>query len=767
MLNAIQKIFKRGKQSQPQKNWGTSTHLYPLGFSTNDSDIQYSKQGAAASFAFVPEVNNSISSIVSAVSLLEWNIVKYPLGLRRENGRVVDGEVLASSSDLQKRHPFQRALTKFQTDNGFSLLSTIALDYTLYGEIVLEVATNQFDSNPVIEWLNPLGVSVFATNEIEWFQYGWNQSFVRILPSDVAYIHNRNTFNDFVGYPQVLAVLDEVNIKRNLNRFLRDYFLNNARPGMVLSPSTPEGDLSDPDYANLKKAIRDSLQGVGNQYNTLIAQKSLNVQAFEQPDISRNVSLSEEQANAIYELFGVPRAMRGNTNITPYKDGDETTQRFYLNTVLPFATKVLQSFINAELMPYFDDTNGQVVFEFDTSAFDRVTQADLLEAQVVDVNLNNGIITMWDAARIQEQTLHDEMKDLVLIQGVPVPLSELRTYWEKQLLVSPSPYNAQEVTGEPLPEPAQPEDVIPTIEGGEPVSDEFIEEAIDNGVTRSHKHHDHTHLSALFNGDPSEGEIEARVSDSLKSYQKYALRRWGKKSIDGFKSDILPAYIHYAIIDALDESTTHDDVIDVFKTIFDNPRVKSITTYQRAIREFARGLWSGDIDRRQFESDLDRRIDNSFNEAFARGLDRGGLALADLTASEANELATLISNEQGFIPALADYIEANSRSEGGSLSKIIGRVNGWVPRYNQVENLGFIVASRNKKILWKYDPRKEHCLSCKKLNGQVRRASFWKRINLQPQSPRLECFGTYCGCEFIETDKPVTKGRMPNLRLRG
>ena len=108
---------------------------------------------------------------------------------------------------MQKRHPLQLAFNRFQDVNGFNFLGTIALDYLLYGEVYLEVATNPWGRNGIIEWLNPLGVSVFYTRRIEAFRYGWNSAFITYRPDDIAYLHNRNPENDYLGYPQVLAVL--------------------------------------------------------------------------------------------------------------------------------------------------------------------------------------------------------------------------------------------------------------------------------------------------------------------------------------------------------------------------------------------------------------------------------------------------------------------------------------------------------------------------------------------------------------------------------
>lgn len=737
----------------------------PLGFVNDNQDLAYSKIGASSAYCLVPEVHNCISSIVGGIESLPWDIVYYPDGIRRQNRQTVEGEILASDNDLLTRHPFQRGLRQFQRNNGFSLLGTIALDYLLFGEVFLEVARNEYGNNALIEWLNPLGVQVFAMREIESFRYGWNASYYAYDPADIAYLHNRNTFNDFVGYPQVLAVLDKVNILRNLDRFLRDYFINNARPALVVAP---EGEMSysDKDVEGMKRQLRESMKGVGNQYRTWILQTSSKVTALEQPDLAKNDTISQRESDAVYEKFGVPRAMRGNTSATPYKDGDETTRRFYLDAVLPLA-KVLQQFINADILPRFAKTSDNEIFEFDTSAFDMVTETDRLEADILSTQLRDGLIDMYTASLRQENHADERLKGLYFIEGVPVPIDEIRDYWKKKLLVAPSVYNTPELTGKPLPEPTQPDEVVPSVEGdGEPVSEEHIEDAIGDGTLKKAHNHNHQWQKALYASAPDEDEITERINRDLSTWRSFTLRRFGTgKATQQFERTVLPPYIHHAVIDALDTCKSHDDIKAVFASVWDIPAIKSINTYQRALRELALALWKDDITPSDFRVRMSKRISDSFDEAFMAGVKQGGLSREDLDGNELDRLTQAIYQEINHVGNLAEWIDANSRSNGGRLRDVYSRVDNWVVRYQQMEKLGFATANKDKKLKWVLDPRKEHCRSCKGLNGQVRRGSYWTKNNLVPQSPRLECF-LGCGCDLKPTDDPVSRGKMPRLYLR-
>lgn len=952
------KIIRR----KSKKSVGTANLLdvFPLGFVGNDQDITFSKAGAAAAFTSVYEVNACIQSITSGIDLLDWNIVHYADGIRRGE----KGDIIANRNDLQPRHVLPEAFWNFQFENKMSFLHTASTDYLLYGEFYIERVENGFGQNKSLEWLNPLGVQVdYHSGQIDYFRYGWNMEYINIPSERVAYLHNRNPSNDFVGLPIALTVLDEINIARNLDRFLRDHFANNARPGMILTPVDVEHRMSNTDYTNLLNKVREQLKGVGGQYSTMVMQEPLTATTFEQPDIAKNTALNEAQSQAIFDAFGVPQAMRGNTNTSPYKTDDGLIQRFYLDTVLPLA-HLLQRYINGQIMPFFDD-GGLTIFEFDTSPFDTVTEADMLEAQVTDIQVQGTLIDLFTAAEKQEIDPDDNLKGLYMVQGIPVPASELPSYWEKQLLVSPSVYGAEEITGKPLPQPVPPEEVIPTEEGGVPVvegeardvaieaeaaaeqeeqeADEVVEQkgiatdaaqsycvmgrfedtssiqlaqdslramfddaielvdpetfhvtllytedtsfgnvqdslplnpaafsvmvdgfgtfdtpsdntvegnfaiylnirpegaivpiqaalaqtALEGGVeisdhSISDDYHPHITLAyapfppvddmdikpfpllvnvievtgddyqplivqglkvsdehkaellphfKLYEGDelfPPEGMIKVRLDRELHAWKRFESdRMFGKKKrTREFHTDVIPPWIRFEIIDRLDRCKRKSDVIRAFDTVMDAPHIKTVTSYQRNLRDLSRGAWNGSLSIGQFSTRLDETIDREFRSAFVEGVQRGGLAVADLTDEERDELDALIESEKSFVDQLSFFIFDNRKGEG-KLNAVRSRVDLWVARYFQVNETGFLIASGTKKLMWKWNPRKEHCLDCANLNGRVYTANTWRnKIMITPRSFDLICKGFRCGCGYEETNKPITRGRHPRIRGR-
>ena len=81
---------------------------------------------------------------------------------------------------------------------------------------------------------------------------------------------------------------------------------------------------------------------------------------------------------------------------------------------------------------------------------------------------------------------------------------------------------------------------------------------------------------------------------------------------------------------------------------------------------------------------------------------------------------------------------------------------------------GQMAAKENPKLRWEWTPEKEHCSSCEKLQGKVKRHSQWEAAGLYPQAPVLECMAgaggvTVCGCRFVPTDEPMSKGPLPRI----
>jgi hypothetical protein len=90
------------------------------------------------------------------------------------------------------------------------------------------------------------------------------------------------------------------------------------------------------------------------------------------------------------------------------------------------------------------------------------------------------------------------------------------------------------------------------------------------------------------------------------------------------------------------------------------------------------------------------------------------------------------------------------------------RIPMWVNRYTEVVNTAKTMAGADRKLKWVLGPT-EHCSSCLKLAGKVKRGSFWQASGIQPQSSSLACGGFNCKCSLQPTTDRASAGRLPSI----
>lgn len=187
----------------------------------------------------------------------------------------------------------------------------------------------------------------------------------------------------------------------------------------------------------------------------------------------------------------------------------------------------------------------------------------------------------------------------------------------------------------------------------------------------------------------------------------------------------------------------------------------SASTYRSQLRSAIRGLWTGALSKDEFVEAMEATIRRGLSRAFEEGAKTWGLKPDELDDEELAARDQIIDAEGGYVRPLADDILAGSKTEGGKLDTYFYRAELWAAKYDQVVQRAKILTGENQKLEWVYDPSKEHCPDCAKLNGKVKRAKEWDAAGLFPKSRRLKCRGYHCGCDLEPTTKPITKGRLP------
>jgi len=182
--------------------------------------------------------------------------------------------------------------------------------------------------------------------------------------------------------------------------------------------------------------------------------------------------------------------------------------------------------------------------------------------------------------------------------------------------------------------------------------------------------------------------------------------------------------------------------------------------YQGSLRSAARGLWGGTYGFYNFLDEASRSIEYHFTRAWEEGLASCGILPSEQTPEESARLRYEINSEIGYLYDFGEDIAAEDRSHGGKLRAVNQRLSMWVNKYGMIKDLAMSYACADRKLMWTMNVHcREHCTSCLKLSGHVYRASTWRKYNIYPRMPSLQCGGFHCCCEFIETNEPISPGR--------
>lgn len=187
--------------------------------------------------------------------------------------------------------------------------------------------------------------------------------------------------------------------------------------------------------------------------------------------------------------------------------------------------------------------------------------------------------------------------------------------------------------------------------------------------------------------------------------------------------------------------------------------------YARDIRGIARALWAGVLAYDQAFDLMVTTIRIGITRAWHEGAKSVGILPAELTATEQLALSNLIYTETSYIDGFLSAVETNNKASGAKLGAALTRAALWGNRYEDAKNQARLAAEGDPKLKWELGPT-EHCSTCAKLAGKVKRASTWLAHGVQPQNPpnpSLECQGWNCKCILLPTDDRLSPGPLPKV----
>lgn len=451
---AVSSIASRPHKTAPATR---ATEMYGWmnmsGTGGRNQDLMRSDNGAALAYEVVSIVYRCTNLIAQAINALPWDIVA---------GEGENEKVIASSEDRRPKHPFAKAAQEVYNAQRIPFFSLVVYSRLLFGETYIEKMRNSFGYPRGLRWLNPVWTEPDTfTGEITRYRYGAKngREYIYLPPDCVAYDKTFNPSDDLRGYSTVDAALDAVNIDRNLKRYLRAFFRNNARPGLVIAPEGGSSgglqtSFSPQDSEIIKRQFAESHMGVNNQHTAIVAPKPMTVTPLENPDVQKQYSLTLDIMREICIAFGVPLAMAGDSSSSTYKDGQEVKKAFEDTTIKPLAV-LLQDFINADVLPFFDSVSQygeDTTFRFDLTSLDDSVPGEKALAELIDMRLKSTQMTLAEGQRAQGLVADPQLENIYLVENIPVPGDKIATYWERKLPPPAPAYPAPTISAPETPQ---------------------------------------------------------------------------------------------------------------------------------------------------------------------------------------------------------------------------------------------------------------------------------------------------------------------------
>ena len=700
-----------------------------VGVVGRNRNLSNSSWGAATAYQVVHEVNRAMRLRADAVSALDWQIVR---------GDTDDDEtIIASSADSTPRHPLARAFQDTYQYSNQPLTALMCYSDDLQGEIFIQKTYIPTEGRS-LKWLNPLGVvPIIGAGNIQAFNYSqlYGGEARTLKPIEVCYYHEYNPFNDFRGQGIAQVVMQKINIARNLDDFIEDFFGNNARPSVLVSP-TGDIPLDDLQRKMLQNEMDNFLKGRGNQFSTYISRMpGLNFQPMEQPNIGNQYTIAPVLTHYIFAAFGVPLSMAGDDSGTQYKTGDDVKFAFYQNTIIPLSVH-LEQFINAAIMPYFDDSGA--FFRFDTSEYDLVSTDDDLRSQIATRNYTAGLWTRNHALTYMKQR-ELGTQDFLQIDGLPIPLSEVPTYWQNKLLIRPTQVEAtanvggQEVTTQVTggsPPSGHPPQQLPAVVEGKAVQVDAQEEL-------------RAWLKKIRAKNYRTTDFETyRLSHGLTHWLNYVLEKsWG----DGAA---IRSLFNEAQEWVEDNDQWHDDRLNMLYGVLGAVKDYSdtATAFENSILQTFKAGQSDEISRAKFSGAFRSALRRYGLQAFRDGLQEGGYTSDSLGAAELKAFRDWQDEQSGYVSNLAKEMYSVGMDE----SAIENRVKMWVNKsLESIRYRGIALAAPDTQYTWHLGKTEQHCATCLANDGKTDTMANWSMKGL-PHSDALECGGFLCDCRLTK-----------------
>lgn len=168
---------------------------------------------------------------------------------------------------------------------------------------------------------------------------------------------------------------------------------------------------------------------------------------------------------------------------------------------------------------------------------------------------------------------------------------------------------------------------------------------------------------------------------------------------------------------------------------------------------------SGRLTAKSLERSHRSYLEEYAREAYLEGMEEGGVEDAEneIEAEEERGIRDWLKDQLSYVSEFAKAV-VEARGDDSAQADIERRVDVWVRAMEGLRGLGVISAKANVTGTFHLGSTKEHCDTCRGLNGTKKRMKAWRDSGLLPQTPGNQNFR--CGCWECKCHIDDSKGNQ-------
>lgn len=164
--------------------------------------------------------------------------------------------------------------------------------------------------------------------------------------------------------------------------------------------------------------------------------------------------------------------------------------------------------------------------------------------------------------------------------------------------------------------------------------------------------------------------------------------------------------------------------------------------FEKAIASTITSAVAGDLTRVRAGIIVRAELDKYGRRAMLDGLSDGGVDAATLTGDDLATFNTWKVEQSAYVAGLMDAIFKDKVQYTGD-----GRAQLWSRKsLDVIYQKGLLSADSNGLYEWRLGATEEHCATCLRMNGVIKRLKQWHEDGILPQSEQLDCKGFNCDC---------------------